>query len=154
MSKQSKEKNAMKFYKGALKDIITHMGKDNTTYEGELKRMGNTLFGNKFHGVYAANEIPVITKMKPYCIANLDERGESGSHWVALVRVNGKEVMFYDSFGRKQTQLLPKLKIKGKRIVDTDRDKEQKIIEDNCGQRCLAFLAVYDTFGRNHAILI
>jgi hypothetical protein len=63
--------------------------------------------------------------------------------------------MFYDSFGRRNTEIIPNLKFSGNgRIIDTDRDPEQKILETNCGSRCLSFLCIFDKYGANIAKMI
>ena len=65
-----------------------------------------------------------------------------GSHWVAVCRAKEDEqATVYDSFGR--THVLGN----EKNLLDTDRDAEQKTIEDNCGQRCLAFIWVFLEYG-------
>ena len=92
-------------------------------------QLGKRLFKDKFHGVYPPDHLPVLTKEKPYAILNLDKSTESGSHWVAIAKVND-ETYIYDSFGRKNQQIIPSLSKSGNgKIEDTDRDAEQKINE-------------------------
>ena len=63
--------------------------------------------------------------------------------------------MFYDSFGRNDTEIIPNLKYSGNgKIINTDDDTEQEIMEENCGARCLAWLCLYDEYGEDTAILI
>ena len=104
--------------------------------------------------MYPSDHIPELTKEKPYAILNLDKSTESGSHWVAIAKVND-ETYIYDSFGRKNQQIIPSLSKSGNgTIEDTDRDAEQKINELNCGNRSVAFLLLVDRFGINYAKLI
>ena len=124
------------------------------TYSDHILHLGKKLFQEKFHGVYPSDQIPELTKEKPYAILNLDKSTESGSHWVAIAKVNN-ETYIYDSFGRKNQQIIPSLSKSGNgTIEDTDRDAEQKINELNCGNRSVAFLLLVDRFGINYAKLI
>jgi len=147
------EKKAMKIYNSKLKILENLIGND-TTWLHELDKAGKKLFGTKFSGVYPSDKIPKLTKSKCYCILNLDKSGEPGSHWIALAKVKDK-IMFYDSFGRKGEKLIPTLKLSGNgKIIDTQLDKEQKVLQTNCGARCLAWLWVFDECGSKVAYLI
>ena len=115
------------------------------TYEDQLMRRGKELFGSKFRGVFAADEMTVPRMLLPNqcCICNLDPRSSGGSHWIALVQ--GKtDLLVNDSFGRNVAD-------KGQH---TESDPEQMIVEMNCGQRCLAWLCVYYNLGEAAALLI
>ena len=82
----------------------------------------------------------------------LDNSIEPGSHWVALAKLNKNESIIYDSFGRGYTQIIPKLRYSGNgRIINTDDDAEQTIYENNCGQRCLAWLLYLKHYGSDKA---
>ena len=95
---------------------------DTTTGEHELRRAGRALFGQAFNGVFAADErFPEAG----YSIVNTKARRTGGEHWLAIA--NG---LMYDSFGR-----------------DASGDAEQHIAQKDCGQRCLAWLCVYDELG-------
>ena len=50
----------------------------------------------KFSGLYSENNLPKI-KCGAY-VTNLDERKSIRTHWTALY-VNGKNVIYFDSFG-------------------------------------------------------
>jgi hypothetical protein len=95
--------------------------------------------------------MPQLTKTQPYAIVNLDTSWEQGSHWIALAK-SGKKVIFYDSFGRPNTSILPLLK--GGNIVNTEDDAEQKMEETNCGQRSLSFLLLFDKYGEKMALQV
>ena len=148
-----KEKKAEEIYKNKLKLVETFVG-SNTTWLSDLERLGKRLFGVKFHGVYPSDKIPKLTKSRCYCILNTDKSGEPGSHWVALAK-NGSKVLFYDSFGRKGKDIMPTICQSGNgTLIDTDTDKEQRVLETNCGARCLAWLWVFDDCGSKVASLI
>ena len=76
--------------------------------------------------------------MRGYAIVNLDKHDMPGSHWVAMA-----DSMVYDSFGRDVGL-----------GETTERDVEQGRREDNCGQRCVAFLCVYHAYGPEIAYFI
>lgn len=101
-----------------------------TTREDELRRAGRALFGQKFNGVFAADErFPESTG---YSIVNTKARRTGGEHWLAFA--NG---LMYDSFGR-----------------DKSGDAEQHVAQKDCGQRCLAWLCVYDELGPESAAAV
>ena len=114
-----------------------------TTYLDQLTEIGKANFGSKYHGTYSSDQIP---KLQPHqcCILNLDKSTESGSHWIALARGSGKQCYVYDSFGRRGVTLIPALKwsVPG-RVIDSDRDAKQGVMEVNCGARCIAWLHVF-----------
>lgn len=106
----------------------------------------------------------VSAKSPLYLITNLDDSNMPGSHWVALAydipdESLGKKqglIWVYDSFGRKTGDILPQLaKQFGKNNLRmADDDAEQKLIEDDCGARCLAFLYIFDRHGSDVAKFI
>ena len=132
---------------------------DDITYESTLKGVCKRLFGGRFAGVHPRDKMESILgkfekgKEKPktiektkYYIFNLDTRAEGGSHWCACV-IQDTLVHIYDSFGR-DIHL-------GVNTKNSDlNDKEQKIQEMNCGQRCIAWLLVCHKHGLNDAMLI
>ena len=120
------------------KNLIRHA---NITGEDELRKAGKHLFGRRFKGVFAADEIPRMLRSGESCILNLDKRNQPGSHWIAIVK--DKEIITYDSFGRKLTN-----------SRHTETDAEQHPIEENCGQRCIAWLCVYYEYGAECALMI
>ena len=122
-----------------------------STYSNDLHKVGKKLFKSKFQGVFPADQIPRLTTKKPFVIVNLDTSDMPGSHWVSL-SFNGKSIDSYDSFGRPMKKLLPnKTKFP---FHDSDKDPEQKIDEESCGPRSLAWLYVYHNYGRNIALKI
>jgi hypothetical protein len=154
MSKLNKHQLADKLYKYKLAEIEKYHTGDKTTYLKELNGVGNKLLGVKFKGVFPSDKIPRLNDLSPYCILNLDTSKESGSHWVALAK-NGDHSVLYDSFGREHPKIIPRLRYSGNgKIVDTDRDAEQKVLETNCGARCLAWLCIFDKHGEDMAMLI
>ncbi len=144
-------------YNFVLNHVESVMG-NKVTDEDQLRRAGKQMFGEKFLNVYSADRRPRFHGKKKYAIMNLDPSWMPGSHWVAVIKDNN-DLLVYDSLARKSTKILPILFKGGAgNVIDTEYDKEQdtkrdingKIIrEDNCGQRTLSSIAVYDMFGKD-----
>jgi len=132
-------------YEQYLKQIESKYGNMETNSD-ELHKIGKKLFKRKFAGVFASDQIPQM-RGGQYAIVNLDDSSQPGSHWVSLVKESDK-MYVYDSFGRKTIKILPNLIQSGNGVVmETENDAEQKKVEENCGQRSLASLCVYDNYG-------
>ena len=153
MSKKQREKDANILYKKILKDVEGLIG-DKTTYLEQLNGAGKKILGVKYKGTFPSDKIPKLNDLTPYCVLNLDKSKEPGSHWVALAKY-GNDSILYDSFGRDNKQIIPSLRYSGNgRIIDTDKDSEQKIKETNCGARCIAWLKFFDEYGAKNSLLI
>ena len=143
------KKIAEKYYQKYLKFVESIIG-NQTTYNDELMEIGKELFGDKFIGVYASDQIPKL-KSGEMVICNLDSSNEPGSHWVSLFK-SGNNIFIYDSFGRCTYKILPELKQSGNGMVKmTEKDVEQKDDEYNCGARCIACLMVFNNHGIKYA---
>ncbi len=154
--KQLNEENIQKDYEN-IKDYMCSILGDNLTFSKDLERLGKQLYGIKFKGVFSSDKIPRVNEISPYAIINLDNSSEPGSHWVAIAYDSDENsVYMYDSYGRKSTKILPSLhRFYGAGIVvDSDSDAEQRMKENNCGQRSLAWLMVFDKNGSQKAKLI
>ena len=148
------EKIAEEIYNNYL-DSIHYLIGNNTTYGTLLNKIGKQLFTSKFKGVYPSDKIPILNQLSKYCILNLDNSEEPGSHWIALALTKNNSIMVYDSFGRNHTKIIPNLNRNEKRkIINVDRDCDQDLLESNCGQRCLAWLLVFDNYGPDIAKLL
>ncbi len=139
-------------YRGILAEVEQHIGHAHRTTITELESVGRLLLHNKLRGVFPANQIPILTREQPYCIANLDSSDQDGSHWVAIAKHDGG-VHFYDSYGRSGGRILPLLKISANGdISNADDDVEQRPGESNCGQRSLSWLLLYEHYGAELAL--
>lgn len=138
--------NADQLYNQILKGIVAKHGND-VTYSDFLMTEGRKRFGKKFAGVFPSDKVPKM-KVGSYAIVNLDKSNEPGSHWVAVVK-GSKKIYVYDSFGRASHQILRDSSIMGAgtTISDTEHDAEQDVDEDNCGQRVLAWLELFNQHG-------
>lgn len=133
------KKEIQLFYNQLLSNLEDALGNDITS-GGDLDRIGSSLFMRKWKGVHAANE-PYDSK--GYNIVNLDDSGSPGTHWVAVA--NGH---VYDSFARCG------IIGEAEDLCAGDGKADQKLKENNCGQRCLAWLCVYDSAGLSGANLV
>jgi len=136
MAKQSYERIANKMYADNLRHVTGVIGHHGATNEEELNECGLSLFGSKWRGVFARDEKEWRNRSgKPYRIVNLDSRsgGMGGTHWTGVA-----DDLVYCSFGEggKLTT--------GGNFRHVDDDIEQTYSEENCGQRCLAWLMVYE----------
>lgn len=147
------EKKIMKIYNKVLKQIESMLGTDGSTYTDQLNKIGKEILGDKYVGTFSSDKIPQLTDKHPYAIINLDDSSSPGSHWVAIAQKNNIYYV-YDSFGRKSSTILPSLKGGKFKIKDSDRDVEQDILEENCGQRSMSWIVVFDQFGKKLALLI
>ena len=139
-------------YKKTLREIERRIGREET-YSGQLHRFGKKYIGPKFTGVYPVDRVP---RKFTYAIVNLDKSDMPGSHWIGVVS-GKKNIYIYDSFGRSSRKIVPilfKKKGKGIKIIDSDRDAEQKKKEENCGQRALSWLFIFEYFGKKLAMEI
>ena len=145
MVKISKKK-AEKLYDDYLRQIEDKYGNKETDTL-QLNKMGKGLFGNKYIGTFPSDKIPIM-KGGEYAIVNLDDSSKMGSHWVGLVKDHNNLSYVYDSFGRKTTKIIPALIQSGNGIIKmTENDAEQDKLEENCGQRCISALMVYNKYG-------
>jgi hypothetical protein len=135
-----------KYYDNLVLLVESMLGHSDTTFNTDLNQIGKNLFKSKWKGVYSFDQIPKNLSDKQMLIFNLDKSNEPGSHWCSLYQNKDKAIV-YDSFGRRVLG-------SGKSIIYTERDKEQKLIENNCGQRCLAWLILIQILGPQAALLI
>lgn len=127
-----KKKDVQTLYSQLLKSIVSFMG-NGITADDEIDQVGKALFSTKWNGVFTSD---AKYPLKGYCVVNLDKSGQPGSHWVAIANGN-----VYDSFGRCGLLTRTGLTCAG------DKSSDQKIKENNCGQRSLAWLLVYQICG-------
>lgn len=141
-----------KLYAGTVRKF----GHEKTTSTMELNLIGKRLLGNKFLGSFSQDKLPkkIYTKPSYYAILNVDTSGMPGSHWVAIAGLaNSKKIMVFDSFGRMTKKLLPLVYKSAKKggLIDTGYDKEQKMLQDSCGQFSITWLRFFDKYGSKNA---
>ena len=132
------KKQVQHLYEYALLEVQKDMGTGITSDE---QLNDYCRFLQDFRGSHAWDKIPKLKNMQS-CIANLDTSKQSGSHWVALFKYKDNIYMF-DSFDRKISNFIR---------VDIDKPVMQKPKEEDCGQRCIAFLALVASIGLNDTL--
>lgn len=133
-----KKKDVQHLYEYTLNEVQKELG---TGITSDIQLNKYCTFLPKFRGTHAWDEQPKLKNLES-CIINLDKSNQPGSHWVALYRYKNKTYI-YDSFDRK---------ISNFRRVDIDKAVMQKSRELDCGQRCVAFLALVESIGLNETL--
>ena len=126
--------NAQAAYDGILEDELDRVGHANMTTREELDSICSKKFGSRYAGSFAPSEMPTLNESVCYAIKNTAE--SPGRHWIAVIydpEDPGTPVV-YDPLG-------------GSESMKTKPDAEQSNAEDNCGQRCIAFLEMVDSLG-------
>ena len=114
----------------------------------ELDSLLHHLLGNLFCGVWACDQLPLLTQTfsKPaYFIVNTHPSHMSGEHWLALTLEENGQATFFDSYG-----LPPDFSHYPSDIVSFLNDRSLKILYHNrqlqntlsvvCGQQCVYYL--------------
>ena len=131
------------------------MGSARRTSASELDEAGNLLLGDFYRGAHATGAEPPPDGTRHVVIVNTT--GPPGEHWMCLYRDPTSEFgpeMLYDSMGRVPSDGWQQ-RLRG--VPTSDPDPEQPVRYDNgalteyCGQACLAFALVAQTYGWNTA---
>lgn len=150
--KSKEEKFIEREFKFKVKENHKLIGKGGT-WGTTLGELGMSKFGKKeFCGVYHQANMPWSKIKRSKClygILNNDIDGP-GEHWLGFY-VKDKQFYCWDSFGRSMKEIVPVLekKLKGQRIRHrmSDRDRNQKNAQEDCGARCIAWLECVKEFG-------
>lgn len=137
MNNSERKKRAERLFHLILPLIYELVGHKEATEELELTKVGKELFGENFLGVFGRGETTSVAGKGEMKIINNIRRGEGGEHWVAVY-----EDILFDSFGR--AHFFPEHEGK-----ETEYDVDQRDEQEDCGQRCLAFLCVAHLVGRD-----
>lgn len=145
-------KVAKKIVQDEFSQIVQNVSEqmDYTHHKGtsteDLETLCRLAFPREFKGVFASDQkLPT----EGYFIVNTDPSQLPGTHWTAFA-----DGVFYDSFDRTLRQVFPMVTFRGKRYNPTssnNSDVRQKIRESNCGERCVAFLAIVNKYGADVA---
>lgn len=103
----------------------------------QLNRIGKSLLGDRFIGVYPLNHIPILRKGYYGFIVNTDSDNLRGKHWIA-VYVTPHVTHVFDSFGRIYPPYLIN-KLSGRKLR-FNRQVYQQRWTTNCGWWCLQWL--------------
>lgn len=129
-------------FRRALKFVEGVLGTDETD-SVQLNKVGKYLFEDKWIGVFAADEVDPTRQGEGYYVVNLDKMSQRGSHWTALA-VRGPVIYYFDSFARTQRTTLKLDDPRHVIVQELNPHILQGRRETNCGQRCLAWLMVFD----------
>lgn len=140
-------------FKKYKKKIICQAGKYALS-DIELNAMGSQLFGKKYIGTFAQDELP---NRSGYMVVNVDTSKRINTpkaHWIAIYQTP-KTLYVYDSFGRLTKNVLKLIsKTTTKKIVDSKHDPEQYGFTEVCGQLALSWLCVARDLGIRKALTI
>ena len=95
-----------------------------------------------FLGVFASDRLPSLTTIKAYSpccyVANTDQTGWRGSHWVAFFHPTPSRLEFFDSFAKLPQELGYDIS----RSIQIVQNKVQVQGRESqvCGQLCIFFL--------------
>lgn len=98
-------------------------------------------------GIYACDTVPKIITMLPTCyIMNTAPSRSSGDHWIAVYLSDFGRNEFFDSHGRKQSEIAPSLCKLASSKGSYDGWHENNIplqgpLSNTCGQYCLYYLS-------------
>lgn len=91
-----------------------------------------------FRGVYAIDEIELVSPDVGYYVLNLDPSHKPGSHWVAIDVKKGRNI-YFDSYGIPPSSNLILNFLRGK-PYDYNKRKLQHRLSTTCGQWCIYFI--------------
>lgn len=120
--------------------VIEHEMGSNETSTDELTTAARRIFGSRYVGTFGCDQIPTVVDGQSY-IVNTEPSTASGAHWLAVYNDGGR-LIGYDSFGRDIHET----------VLESEPDAEQMVHESNCGQRCLAWLAILYALGVDDAL--
>ena len=147
---------AESLFKSILPILESDLG-DGITNARQLDSLGRALFKSEWRGVHAADDIKEAIGDRPagrgYFIANTDVSTGQGIHWMGIYcdESADRAPLIFDSFGRKTAKALPELRGVGR---DTDHDKNQRVAQQDCGSRSMAFLVIAKYWGYDFAALL
>jgi hypothetical protein len=147
------KQKAERYYNKQLYKLHKIMG-TGETHTHQLNNIGKRLFKHKYIGTFPADKIPKLKKNQ-MMIVNNQNSNQGGEHWLGICKTKDDTILIYDSFGRRHFKILPALSNSTNDVIkETENDPEQKKIQKDCGQRCLAFLKVFNDFGYRYAVWI
>lgn len=147
------EKNIHKEFLSYKRKLISKFG-NKALYDDEINSIGSQLFGPKWQGVHSHDRM----KFKPgFQIINTGGENSPGRHWVGIF-ISPSTIYIYDSFGRDTDSILKSIRAKSKKkklkIVESDRDAEQRGYSEICGILSISWLCVVKNRGIRMALLI
>jgi hypothetical protein len=94
-----------------------------------------------FIGVFARNELPIISKLPCAFIMNTEKHYEDGEHWLAFYFDQNKQAIFFDPTGKNADYFGLEDYLKKQAVSWIyNKFRIQSYFSENCGQICLFFL--------------
>ena len=153
MSESENEQKIHKEFLSYKRKLISKFG-NKALYNDEIESIGSQLFGPKWQGCHSHTN---MTFKPGFQIVNTGNEKSSGIHWVA-VYISPSTIYIYDSFGRDVDLILKSIRAKAKKkkikIVESDRDAEQRGRSEVCGHLSISWLCVVKNRGISKALLI
>ena len=143
--------NTEKLYNYVLTQVEDKLT-NKTTNNEQIDKFCNKYLKDDYIGCYPADYKinDNILKYKKYVIYNLSKSNEAGTHWVSVIfDYNNKTIIFYDSYGRNNKNIFYHLQkmYKKYKILNSEKDAEQTLLETNCGARSCSFLICHKIVG-------
>jgi hypothetical protein len=137
--------NILKDYEQTLLQIEDIIGISTTT-NIQLNNFCKKIFGEKFIGVFSANEMPLL-KNKQMCIINNQSNKQPGEHWLGAYKYKNK-TFIYDTFDRDVKSLSRYWKHKHN-WYNVNKFRTESFKDRNCGQHSITFLIIFDKYKLN-----
>ena len=93
-----------------------------------------------FKGITPANKIIPYTTYPYALVANTDNYGEKGTHWIAMYIPNSHTIEYFDSFGNEPNEEISKFLSNFKTIIK-NTVKIQSIFDISCGAHVIYFIS-------------
>lgn len=98
---------------------------------------------NSFHGVFAADQLPVRVSLPSAVIANTDESVKDGQHWTAFYINEHREGEFFDSYGLRPSVAQHKHFLDRNAVLWFYNDVQLQALNSTvCGHYCAVYLAL------------
>ena len=135
-------KNLMYIY-----DILRN---SSSTTNIELNRLGKSIFGDLFLGVFTSNEFPKYIRDGQLFIINNRSSKSSGEHWISFIKSSKNKdhktrLYGYDTFNRDIHKL--NYFFRKKKFINANTNRDQSFSELNCGERSLCWLVSFYKHG-------
>lgn len=111
----------------------------NTT---QVRRVGRLFCGNDFRGVFAFDQFLRLSRLRRGgYIFNTDPSSLPGEHWIGVWVGYGRQVHYFDTFGRGLTDARVKKRFRGWRVV-CNKSILQNLTTVACGHHSLLFIGL------------
>ena len=144
----------MRMYNNFLHQIINDLG-NGITYDNQLTKYVNEsgMLDGKTNFLGTFTQDIKLPNRNCAAIINTSTKNEDGVHWCGIWKENG-QVYFFDSFGRSPSEITSMFNESEYGGLLYDDTVTQHMKENNCGQRCIAWLFCCSRVGPKEAVKI